>query len=190
MSTTAQELKTVTGLPAAGTWELDKAHTSIEFVARHMMVTKVRGRFNDFDGRIHVAENPADSWAEATMSTSSIDTNMSMRDDHLRSPDFLHAEQHPDIKVRTTGGTYKGDGRWTVSADLTIREQTLPIELDAEFLGTTEGPMGEVAFFSATAEFDREDFGITWNKALESGGVLVGKKVKIEIQAEANRKDA
>ena len=201
MSTTAQELRTDTsdglghragenGLPEPGTWELDKAHTSIEFVARHMMVTKVRGRFNDFDGRIHVGDNPDDTWAEARMSTATIDTNMPMRDDHLRSPDFLDASTHPDITVRTTGGTYKGDGRWTVTADLTIREKTLPIELDAEFLGTSAGPMGEVAFFSATGEFNREDFGMTWNQALESGGWLVGKKVKIEIQAEAKRADA
>lgn len=188
MSTTAEELRTDhSALPAAGTWELDKAHTSIEFVARHMMVTKVRGRFNDFEGRIHVGEKPEDTWAEARMSTDSIDTNMSMRDDHLRSPDFLDAPSHPDVTVRTTGGVYKGDGRWKVNADLTIRDKTLPIELDAEFLGVNSGPMGEVAFFSATGEFNREDFGMTWNQALESGGLLVGKKVQIEVQAEAKR---
>ena len=186
MSTTATRLETGTGLPPAGDWVLDRAHSSVEFVARHMMVTKVRGNFAEFDGRIHVGDSIDDSWAEATIKTASISTNMGARDEHLRSADFLQADDYPEIKFRSTSATHQGDGRWKVTGDLTIKDVTRPIELDAEFLGL----VGEVAHFSATGEFDRDDFGITWNQALEGGGWLVSKKVRLEIQAEAERSDA
>ncbi|HET7483601.1 MAG TPA: YceI family protein [Actinomycetota bacterium] len=189
MSATAQQLQT-TELPAAGTWAIDPVHSSVEFVAKHLMVSKVRGRFGRFTGSIVVGADPADSSATITIDSSSIDTNMPARDDHLRSPDFLDSEGHPEIVVRSTGGSSLGDGRWKVDADLTIRGTTLPIELEAEYLGTTEGPRGDVAHFEGKAEFDREAFGMTWNQALESGGWLVGKKVRIEVQVEALRSDA
>ncbi len=176
---------TSTGLPAAGTWELDRAHTSFEFVARHLMVSKVRGHFGAFEGRIHIGESPEDSWAEATIEAASIHTNMGPRDEHLRSPDFLDVEKFPALKFRTTGVKDKGGGRWIVRGDLTIKDVTRSIDLDAEFLGTTAGGAGEVAFFEATGELDREDFGMTWNQALEGGGWLVSKKVQLEIRGEA-----
>lgn len=184
MSTTAEQL-TTTGLPPAGTWEIDRAHATIGFVARHLMVSKVRGHFGAFEGRIHIGATPEDSYAEATMQAGSITTNMDQRDEHLRSPDFLDVERFPTLKFRTTGAQHKGDGRWVVYGDLTIKDVTKEIELDAEFLGATTGPAGEVAFFEATGTFDREDFGITWNMALEGGGWLVSKKVQLEIHAEA-----
>lgn len=187
MSTTAAQL-TSTELPPAGTWEIDKAHASIEFVARHLMVSKVRGHFGSFDGTIHIGDGVKDTWAEATIDTSSIHTNMAPRDEHLRSPDFLDVEKFPEMRFRTTGAQSKGKGRWIVYGDLTIKDVTREIELDATFLGTTTGSAGEVAFFEATSEIDREDFGMTWNMALEGGGWLVSKKVQLEIHAEAIRK--
>lgn len=192
MSTTATQLTaaqaTSTGLPPAGTWEIDKAHASIEFVARHLMVSKVRGHFGSFEGTIHIGDGADESWAEATIDTSSIHTNMVQRDEHLRSPDFLDVEKFPEMKFRTTSAQSKGKGRWVVYGDLTIKDVTREIELDGEFLGTTTGPAGEVAFFEATGEIDREAFGITWNMALEGGGWLVSKKVQLEIHAEAIKK--
>lgn len=168
-----------------GTWVLDQAHTTIGFVARHMMVTKVRGRFESFDGAIHVAERPEDSWAEATIETKSITTHAEQRDDHLRSSDFLAIEEFPQITFRSTRLERAGDD-WKATGDLTIRGVTRPVELDVTFEGTNVNPYGiEVAFFTATTEIDREDWGVNWNVALESGGVLVSKKVRLEIEAQA-----
>jgi polyisoprenoid-binding protein YceI len=185
MSTTARALDQTgtTGLQS-GTWVLDKAHTTIGFVARHMMVTKVRGRFEEFDGAIHVAEKPEDSWAEATIQTGSITTHAEQRDEHLRSSDFLAIDRFPQITFRSTKLERSGDD-WKATADLTIKGVTRPVELDVSFEGTNVNPYGiQVAFFTATTEIDREDWDITWNVALESGGVLVSKKIQLEIEAQ------
>jgi len=185
MSTTLAATK----LPAPGTYVIDPAHSSVEFVARHMMVTKVRGRFNEFDGAIHVAATAEESWAEATIVAGSIDTRSEQRDAHLRSAEFLDVERFPELRFRSTSLQPAGEGRWKAVGDLTIRDVTRPVELDVEFGGTGTNPWGvEVAFLSATAEIDREDFGITWNQTLETGGVLVSKKVRLEIEAQVSRK--
>jgi polyisoprenoid-binding protein YceI len=170
--------------PAAGTWEVDPAHTTAEFVARHIL-TPVRGRFNEVSGSIEVAEDPTESTVEAKISTASVFTNDAKRDGHLRSPDFFDVEQYPTITFKSTKITDEGEGRYKLFGDLTIRGVTNEVALDAEFLGVGGTPFGtEVAAFSASTEVEREDWGLTWNLALESGGWLVSKRVKLEIQAE------
>ena len=170
--------------PAVGTWEVDPAHTTAEFVARHIL-TPVRGRFTEVSGRIEVAEDPTESRVEATMNTASVFTNDAKRDGHLRSPDFFDVEKYPTITFKSTRITDQGDGRYKLFGDLTIRDVTKEIALDAEFLGVDGTPFGTtVAAFSASTEVEREDWGLTWNLALESGGWLVSKRVKLEIFAE------
>jgi polyisoprenoid-binding protein YceI len=176
--------------PAIGTWEVDPAHTSAEFVARHIL-TPVRGRFNELSGKLEVAEDPNGSTIEATIATASVFTNDAKRDGHLRSPDFFDVERYPTITFKSTRITDEGDGRYKVAGDLTIRDVTKEVTLDAEFLGLDHTPFGtEVAAFSASTEVEREDWGLTWNLPLESGGWLVSKRVKLEIQTELVHKQA
>lgn len=176
-------------IPAAGTYDLDVAHTSVEFVARHLMITKVRGRFTSFRGEIHVADVPEDSSVAVEIDAGSISTAEEQRDAHLRSPDFLDVERYPLITFRSTSVQPHDDGRWSVTGDLTIRDVTRPVVLEVTFDGATVTPWGdERVGFSASTEIDREDWGLTWNQALETGGVLVGKKVRIELSVEATRR--
>ncbi|GAA3309912.1 YceI family protein [Nonomuraea dietziae] len=174
-------------IPAAGTYAIDVNHTVIGFVAKHMMVSKVRGHFEKFNGSITIAENPLESSAELTIDASSISTNAGDRDNHLRSGDFLDTETYPEITFKSTRVVgHKGD-EFTVAGDLTIRGVTKEVELTVEYGGVGTNPWGQQVWgFSITTEFDREQFGLTWNAALETGGVLVGKKIKIEIEGEAN----
>ena len=180
-------VRTVGGreLPAAGSWQIDPAHTSLEFVARHMMVTKVRGRFTDVSGTIEVAEDPADTKVAVDIDVDTVTTGAADRDGHLRSADFFDVEQFPTMTYRSTG--IDTDGKtWKLHGDLTVHGVTNPIALDVEYHGVTTDPWGNAkAQFSATGELDREAFGLTWNVALESGGVLVSKKVKLEIEVQA-----
>jgi len=172
-------------LPSAGTWVIDPDHTSIEAVARHMMFTKVRGRLHEFSGAIHVDEDPTKSWAEATIKAASIDTNAADRDDHLRSPDFLDAETFPEITFKSTKLSSRNKGRFEVTGDLTIRGETRPVTLDVDFHGVATDPWGQAkAAFTATGKLQREDWGMTWNQALEAGGVLVSKSLDLEIEAQ------
>lgn len=177
-------------IPHPGTFDLDQAHSRIGFSARHMMVSKVRGRFAEFSGSITIAEEPLASTAEANIKTSSIDTGSADRDQHLISPDFLDVEKFPEITFRTIRVTARKGSEFTVLGDLTIKDVTREIELTLDLEGVGVSPWGkQVMGFSMTAEIDREDFGITWNVALETGGVLVGKTVKLEIEGEAVRRD-
>jgi polyisoprenoid-binding protein YceI len=177
-------------IPHPGTFDLDQAHSRIGFSARHMMVSKVRGRFAEFSGSITIAEEPLASTAEANIKTSSIDTGSADRDQHLVSPDFLDVEKFPEITFRTVRVTARKGSEFTVLGDLTIKDVTREIELTLDLEGVGVSPWGkQVMGFSMTAEIDREDFGITWNVALETGGVLVGKTVKLEIEGEAVRRD-
>lgn len=172
--------------PAQGTWELDPAHTNAGFVARHLMVTKVRGRFTDASGRIRVGEGPEDSLVEVEIAAASIDSGDEDRDAHLRSPDFLDVERFPTIGFRSTRVERTGERTLRVEGDLTIRDVTRPVVLDAEYLGASRDWEGNPRIgFSATTRIDREDFGITWNVALEAGGWLVSKDVEIELEAQA-----
>lgn len=182
--------RTVDGVevPAPGTYVLDPAHTTIEAVARHLMLTKVRGRFGEFSGTIHIDQDPARSWAEATIVAASIDTGSPDRDDHLRSPDFLDAATHPELTFKSTSVKHNKANSFEVTGDLTIRGVSNPITLDVEVQGAATDPWGKArALFSAGGVLEREDWGITWNQTLEAGGVLVSKKLTLEIEAQAVR---
>lgn len=175
-------------IPTAGTFTLDVAHTNIGFVVKHMMVSKVRGNFEKFSGSVTIAENPLESSAELTVQTDSISTGIADRDAHLRSEDFLAAEKYPELTFRSTRIASHSGNEFKLVGDLTIRDVTKEVELDVEFNGVATNPWGQELFgFSISGEIDREDFGLTWNQVLEAGGVMVGKKVKIEIEGEAIR---
>jgi polyisoprenoid-binding protein YceI len=175
-------------LPAPGTYVLDPTHTRIGFVARHLMVTKVRGRFAEFEGSITVGDDATASTAQATMQTLSIDTGTPDRDTHLRSGDFLEAEKYPTISFRNARVVSQKGAEFKVAGDLTIKDTTREVVLDVELDGVAKDPWGnEKLAVTARTEIDREDFGMTWNVALETGGVLVSKKVVIEIEAQAAR---
>jgi polyisoprenoid-binding protein YceI len=175
-------------LPAPGIWTLDPTHTEVTFTARHLMVTKVRGRFPIVSGALTVAENPLESSVEAVIDVAGVHSGESGRDDHLRSEDFFHAEAHPTITFRSTSLEGEPDGELRLTGDLTIKGVTRPVTLDVEYLGTIESPWGdERAGFSASTTVNRKDWGLSWNVALEAGGVVVGDNVKLEIEAEAIR---
>jgi polyisoprenoid-binding protein YceI len=177
-------------IPAPGTFDLDPAHTRIGFSARHMMVSKVRGRFGEFTGSITVADDPFQSTAEAVIKTASLDTGNSDREAHLTGDDFLNVEKFPEITFRSTRVTGRHGHRFTVLGDLTIKDVTREVELTLDLEGVGNSPWGkQVMGFTLSTEINREDFGMTWNVAVEGGGVLVGKTVKIEIEGEAVRRD-
>ena len=184
-STTTRDFQGVQ-IPSAGTYVLDAAHKRVGFVVRHLMVSKVRGNFGDATATITVGEDPLQSSVTATIETASVFTGQSDRDNHLRSGDFFEAEKYPTIEYRSTGiKSFDGD-EFVLEGELTIKGITKPVDLLVEFEGAGRSPYGQDVFgFSATAEIDREAWGLTWNVALESGGVMVGKKVKIEIEGEA-----
>jgi polyisoprenoid-binding protein YceI len=193
-STTHQiERKTMTATaqaaPATGArtqWKLDPTHTSVEFSAKHLMITTVKGRIADVEGTIEIDEkNPKNSSVEAVLKATSIDSRTTQRDDHLRSGDFLNVEKYPDIKFRSTR-IEGGSQEFKLTGDLTIRDVTRPITLDVTFEGQTKDPWGgERAGFSAKGKIDRRDFGLTWNQVLEAGGVAVGNEIKINVEVEA-----
>ncbi len=175
-------------IPAAGTYQLDAAHKRVGFVARHMMVSKVRGEFAEATATITVAEDPMQSSVSATIQAASINTSQADRDAHLRSGDFLDAEKYPTLEFRSTGVKSHDGNEFVLTGELTVKDVTRQVELEVEFEGVGRSPYGQDIFgFSASTEIDREEFGLTWNVALETGGVVVGKKVKIEIEGEAIR---
>lgn len=167
-------------------WEIDRAHTNVSFITRHLMLAKVRGEFRNFEGSFRVGEVPEDSWAEITIDAASIDTGLPVRDEHLRSPDFLDVRNHPHLHFRSTQLERQGDSSFKMTGDLTIRGVTRPVTLDLHYLGAARDPCGNLkAAFEAKAQINREDFGLTWNRTLETGGVLVDKHVNLEIEAQA-----
>jgi polyisoprenoid-binding protein YceI len=175
--------------PAASTtWKIDPVHSSVEFAVKHLMFTTVKGRFADVEGTITiVANDPSRSSVSTIIKAASIDTRTGQRDDHLRSADFLHAEQFPELTFRST--RISGDtGSFTVAGELTIRGVTREIVLDATEEGAGKDPWGgERIGFSAKTKLDRRDFGLVWNQAIESGGVVVGNEVKVSIEVQAVR---
>jgi polyisoprenoid-binding protein YceI len=177
-------------LPEPGDWDLDPVHTSVEFVARHLMVSKVRGRFTNASGTIHIADDPKESWVEVEVDSASVESGDEKRDEHLRSPDFFDVERYPKITFRSTRLEGESPGHFLLHGDLTVHGVTRPVTLEAEYHGWLSSPLGDRrAGFSATTEVDREDFGLTWNVAVEAGGVLVGKKAKLEFEIEAIKQD-
>ena len=168
----------------AGTWTVDPTHSRIGFVARHMMVSKVRGSFAEYTADVHIAEQPVESTVVAEVQMASIDTGSADRDDHLRTNDFFDVEQFPTMSLRSTGFESTGDD-YRMHADLTIKGVTCPITFDLEFDGVGQDPWGGTrAGLSASATINRKDWGIEWNAPLETGGVLVGEKVRIELDVQ------
>ncbi|HEU4491216.1 MAG TPA: YceI family protein [Jiangellales bacterium] len=177
-----------TDVPAPGTYVLDPSHTTVGFVARHLMVTKVRGRFEEFEGSITVGDDPLASSAQAAISTASLTTGSPDRDGHVKSDDFLAVETFPTMRFASRRVSHVAGDRFTVVGDLTVKDVTREVVLEVTIDGVARDPWGgERLAVTASTEIDREDFGITWNVALESGGVLVSKKVRIEIEAQAVR---
>ena len=171
-------------------WQVDAAHSSVEFAVKHMMFTTVRGRFKDVKGTIEADEqNPDASRVTVEIAAASIDTGSPDRDAHLRSADFLDVENHPTITFRSKrvdGAAKKAGDRFKVTGDLTIRGTTLEVTLDCEFEGTGKDPWGGIRAGSrATATLDRREWGLKWNQALETGGILVANEVRVEIEVQA-----
>ena len=173
-------------LPAAGTWTLDTTHTDVSFTARHLMVTKVRGRLPLVGGTVTIADNQLASSVEATLDVGGVHSGEAARDEHLRTGDFFDVEHYPTITFRSTKVEEAGNGEYRLTGDLTIKDVTRPVTLELEYLGSVASPWNDQrAGFSARTEISRKDWGLGWNVALEAGGVVVGDKVKIEIEAEA-----
>jgi len=170
-----------------GRYTVDPAHTRIGFVSRHAMVTKVRGSFAEFTGTAVLdGEDPSRSSVEIVIQASSIDTRNADRDGHLRSNDFLQMEDYPEITFRSTEVTRTGEETLDVTGDLTIKGVTRQITVPFTFEGQATDPFGNVRVgFEGSATINRKDFGITWNAALETGGVLVGDKVGLEFEVSA-----
>jgi polyisoprenoid-binding protein YceI len=186
MATTTANTRIVDGreVPAPGRWTIDTSHSHIQFVARHMMISKVRGSFREFSGTVVIGDDPTQSTVEVVINAASIDTGDANRDEHLRSPDFLDVEHHPQISYRSIAVRPDGN-KWTVEGLLTVKGVTREVAMSVEFCGAQPDPWGNVrAGFHANTEIDREDFDITWNQMLESGGFLVGKGIRVEIDAE------
>ncbi len=183
---------TTTAAQATGTttWTIDPTHTLVEFSAKHMMITTVKGRFAGVTGTIHADEaDPSRSSVQVELDAASLDTRTEQRDQHLRSAEFLDVEGHPTISFRSTrieGAFARPGDEFRVVGDLSIRGTTREIALDATFEGTGKDPWGgERASFSARGSIDRRDYGLTWNAALETGGVLVSNEIRITVEAQA-----
>jgi len=182
-------------MPGTTTWKIDPAHSSVEFAVKHMMFTTVRGRFKSFSGSITVDEDePENSSVEVEIDAASIDTGVEDRDTHLRSADFLDVERYPTITFRSTrveGALDEEGSRFRVVGELTIRDTAMEVALDATFEGVGKDPWGgERAGFAATTEIDRRDWGLRWNQALETRGILVGNEVRIELAVQAVKQEA
>jgi polyisoprenoid-binding protein YceI len=172
-------MATINDLPA-GTWTVDASHSVLGFVARHLMVTKVRGSFTDFEGTVKVGDDVADSQVSAVAQLASVDTGSADRDAHLRSGDFFDVENNPTMSFISTEVTPDA-----LKGDLTIKGVTRPVEFDLEFGGLATDPWGnQKAGFEATTEINRKDWGLEWNVALEGGGVLVSEKIKINLDVQ------
>lgn len=177
-----------TALPAPGSWQIDPGHAEVAFVGRHLMLTKVRGRFTDVSGVVRIAHDPTDSTVEVLIGMASVNSGSAARDEHLRSADLFDVDRWPTATYRSTRVAWTGGDEATVEGELTIRGVTRPVPLSVRFVGHALDPWGgERAVFSATGRVDREDFGITWNMVLETGGILVSRDVDLEIEVEMVR---
>jgi polyisoprenoid-binding protein YceI len=179
---------TATGTTSlTGNYNLDPTHTRVGFSARHAMVTKVRGAFNELTGSGYFDEaEPAKSSVELTIKAASIDTRNPDRDAHLRSNDFLAMDEYPEITFRSTSVQKLGQDRYAVTGDLTIRGTTKPVTVELEFTGSAVDPWGNLRLgFEGSATINRKDWGVNWNAALEAGGLLVSEKVTLEFELAA-----
>ena len=171
------------------TWATDPTHSTAEFAVKHMLIATVKGRFGSLDGTLAIDEtNPSNSSVTATLDVASIDTHEPQRDAHLRSDDFFNAERFPHITFRSTRVERKGDEEWRITGDLTIRDVTQAVTLDTEFEGQVTDPYGKQrAGFTSETSISRKEFGLKWNALLETGGAVVGDKVKVTLHIEAVR---
>jgi polyisoprenoid-binding protein YceI len=184
---TSTEVGSSVELPAAGTWTIDPGHALVGFVGRHFGLTKVRGRFTGVEGSVTIGEDPAASVVDVVIDMASVSSGDQARDDHLRSDDFFDVDHHPQAAFRSTAVQVVG-ASGKIVGDLTIKDITRPVSLEAEFVGQVVDPWGnERAVFSASASIDREDWGLTWNMILEAGGLLVSKEIRLEIEVELVR---
>ena len=172
-----------------GDYDIDPAHTRLGFVARHAMVSKVRGSIPGATGRLHLdGQDPTRSTVEVTVPMENITTDQPQRDEHLRSADFFDVKAHPDLTFRSTRAEVRGDDEYRLIGDLTVRGTTREVALDVEFTGAGTDPYGKFRVgFEATGEISRKEWGVTWNAVLETGGVMVGDKIKLELDVEAVR---
>jgi len=170
-----------------GDYTLDAAHTRIGFVARHAMVTKVRGAFNEFEGTAHFdGADPSKSSTKVTIKAASVDTRNADRDAHLRSNDFFAMEQYPEISFASTSVEQLDDTTFRVTGDLTIKDVTKPVAIDFEYAGAVNDPWGNLRVgFEGAVTVNRKDWGVNWNAALEAGGILVSEKVTLEFEISA-----
>jgi polyisoprenoid-binding protein YceI len=191
MADTAVTSRLVNGVeyPAAGVYDIDPSHTELGFAVRHMAVSKVRGRFSSFEGTLEIGENPADSKVSVTIDAGSVDTRDETRDQHLRTNDFFDVENHPTWKFASTAIKPVGPTEFKVEGDLTIRGVTRPVTLDATLEGVVTDPYGNHRVgFSARTSINRDDFDVSFGAVMEAGGLVVAKKVDIEIELEAVRR--
>ena len=167
-------------------WQIDPAHTTIQFSARHMMITNVRGQFDRFSGTVEFDEdNPAATTVDVQIEAASINTRNADRDAHLKSADFLNAEKYPYLRFQSKRVERLDETHARLSGDLTIRDVTREVALEVEYVGRAQSPWGTLSVgFAASATINRKDWGLTWNQALETGGVLVGDEVKISVEVE------
>lgn len=181
----------MSNLPAAGVYTVDPVHSNVNFIARHLVASKVRGQFSDFAGTITIGDSLATSSAEATVQAASISTNNEMRDNHLKSADFLEQETYPTLTFKSTSITPKSGDEYTLVADVTIKGVTKSVTFDLEYLGSNPGmaPNSTVVGFEARAEIDRRDFGVNFEGTLENGSLVVGNKVVLELTVEASKQD-
>ncbi|CAM5671391.1 YceI family protein [Streptomyces aurantiogriseus] len=172
-----------------GDYSIDPAHSTIGFVARHAMVTNVKGKFNDFTGTLHLdGTDPSRSTASLDVTMDSIDTGSADRDGHLKSSDFFKTEEFPEMTFRSTSAEALGGDDYRITGDLTILGVTKPLTIDLEFNGSAKDPFGnERVGFEGKAEILRSEWGLTWNAALETGGVLVSDKIKLNFDISAIR---
>ncbi len=183
--TTTEQLQSA---PPTGTYVIDPLHTSVGFVARHLIGSKVRGHFSEFTGTVTIADPLERSSVVGEASVASVDTGQEQRDAHLRSADFFDAEHYPTISFTSTGLTRRGEVDWTLHTELTVHGVTRPVDWELEFLGSGPGmaPDSTVAAFSASAEIDRRDFQVSFNHALADSTLVVGNKVRLELEVEAH----
>jgi polyisoprenoid-binding protein YceI len=182
MTTTTTDFR-----PLTGTYTIDASHSRIGFVARHAMVTKVRGSFNDFEGTATIdGQTPSNSSVQVTINVESIDTRNAQRDDHIRTNDFLDVATYPQITFVSTSVEHDGGDDFQVTGDLTIRGVTKSVTIPLEYQGSASDPFGNARVgFEGSVVINRKDWGVNWNAALETGGVLVSEKVTLEFEISA-----
>jgi polyisoprenoid-binding protein YceI len=181
-------IRTVDGVeyPPAGTYDIDPSHTELGFAVRHMAVSKVRGRLSSFEGTLQLGEDPTDSKAEVTIDATTVDTRDENRDNHLRTDDFFDVENHPKWTFTSTSVKPEGKTEFKVDGDLTIRGVTKPVTLDVTLEGVVKDPYGNFRVgFSASTSVNRDDFNVSFGAVMEAGGLVVAKKVDIQIELEA-----